>query len=73
MEGQFYRPNKGSNHPHTNMAKAALNMMTRTSAACVIAAFAAAVASRRLVLGGSFAHSFARGVGPLVRQSALDA
>jgi len=33
MEGQFYRPNKGSNHPHTNMAKAALNMMTRTSAA----------------------------------------
>ena len=33
MEGQFYRPNKGSCHPHTNMAKAALNMMTRTSAA----------------------------------------
>ena len=32
MEGQFYRKNKGSTHPHTNMAKAALNMMTRTSA-----------------------------------------
>ena len=32
MEGKFYRK-KSSNHPHTNMAKAALNMMTRTSAA----------------------------------------
>jgi hypothetical protein len=32
MEGKFYRI-KTSNHPHTNMAKAALNMMTRTSAA----------------------------------------
>ena len=32
MEGQFYRSNKGSCHPHTNMAKAALNMMTRTAA-----------------------------------------
>eukprot|EP00668_Euglena_longa_P046372 GGOE01062057.1.p1 GENE.GGOE01062057.1~~GGOE01062057.1.p1 ORF type:complete len:581 (-),score=174.55 GGOE01062057.1:183-1838(-) len=32
MEGQFYRF-KGPTHPHTNMAKAALNMMTRTSAA----------------------------------------
>jgi NAD(P)-dependent dehydrogenase (short-subunit alcohol dehydrogenase family) len=31
MEGKFYRY-KSSNHPHTNMAKAALNMMTRTSA-----------------------------------------
>ena len=31
MEGKFYRF-KTSNHPHTNMAKAALNMMTRTSA-----------------------------------------
>ena len=31
MEGKFYRI-KTSNHPHTNMAKAALNMMTRTSA-----------------------------------------
>jgi len=33
MEGQFYRKYKTSRHPHTNMAKAALNMMTRTSAA----------------------------------------
>jgi len=32
MEGKFYR-HKTANHPHTNMAKAALNMMTRTSAA----------------------------------------
>ena len=32
MEGQFYRTFKTSRHPHTNMAKAALNMMTRTSA-----------------------------------------
>ena len=32
MEGQFYRSFKTSRHPHTNMAKAALNMMTRTSA-----------------------------------------
>ena len=31
MEGKFYRF-KTANHPHTNMAKAALNMMTRTSA-----------------------------------------
>ena len=31
MEGKFYR-HKTPNHPHTNMAKAALNMMTRTSA-----------------------------------------
>lgn len=31
MEGQFSRTNKGQRHPHTNMAKAALNMMTRTS------------------------------------------
>ncbi|MBK8122278.1 MAG: hypothetical protein IPK54_01615 [Dokdonella sp.] len=30
--GQFYRNFKTSRHPHTNMAKAALNMMTRTSA-----------------------------------------
>lgn len=30
MEGQFYR-NKSPNHPHTNMAKAALNQLTRTS------------------------------------------
>ena len=33
MEGQFYRSFKTTRHPHTNMAKAALNMMTRTSAA----------------------------------------
>jgi NAD(P)-dependent dehydrogenase (short-subunit alcohol dehydrogenase family) len=31
MEGKFYRY-KTPNHPHTNMAKAALNMLTRTSA-----------------------------------------
>jgi NAD(P)-dependent dehydrogenase (short-subunit alcohol dehydrogenase family) len=33
MEGQFARPTKTTRHPHTNMAKAALNMLTRTSAA----------------------------------------
>ncbi|MEO6715137.1 MAG: SDR family NAD(P)-dependent oxidoreductase [Mycobacteriales bacterium] len=33
MEGQFGRGYKGPGHPHTNMAKAALNMLTRTSAA----------------------------------------
>ncbi|MFI9644167.1 SDR family NAD(P)-dependent oxidoreductase [Micromonospora sp. NPDC051925] len=32
MEGQFARGYKGAGHPHTNMAKAALNMLTRTSA-----------------------------------------
>jgi NAD(P)-dependent dehydrogenase (short-subunit alcohol dehydrogenase family) len=32
VEGQFYRPAKTTRHPHTNMAKAALNMMTRTAA-----------------------------------------
>jgi NAD(P)-dependent dehydrogenase (short-subunit alcohol dehydrogenase family) len=32
MEGQFYRTTKTDKHPHTNMAKAALNMMTRTCA-----------------------------------------
>jgi NAD(P)-dependent dehydrogenase (short-subunit alcohol dehydrogenase family) len=32
MEGQFNRRYKSSNHPHTNMAKAGLNMLTRTSA-----------------------------------------
>jgi len=32
VEGQFYRHRKTTRHPHTNMAKAALNMMTRTSA-----------------------------------------
>ncbi|MDQ2837881.1 MAG: SDR family NAD(P)-dependent oxidoreductase [Actinomycetota bacterium] len=33
MEGVFSRGYKGPGHPHTNMAKAALNMLTRTSAA----------------------------------------
>jgi len=33
VEGQFYRHRKTTRHPHTNMAKAALNMMTRTAAA----------------------------------------
>jgi NAD(P)-dependent dehydrogenase (short-subunit alcohol dehydrogenase family) len=33
VEGQFYRTFKTTRHPHTNMAKAALNMMTRTAAA----------------------------------------
>jgi NAD(P)-dependent dehydrogenase (short-subunit alcohol dehydrogenase family) len=32
VEGQFYRNAKTTRHPHTNMAKAALNMMTRTAA-----------------------------------------
>ena len=32
MEGQFYRSLKTDKHPHTNMAKAALNMLVRTSA-----------------------------------------
>ncbi|MFT4736995.1 MAG: NAD(P)-dependent dehydrogenase (short-subunit alcohol dehydrogenase family) [Cyclobacteriaceae bacterium] len=33
MEGKFHKYHKESRHPHTNMAKAALNMMTLTSAA----------------------------------------
>ncbi|WP_433186499.1 SDR family NAD(P)-dependent oxidoreductase [Actinoallomurus sp. CA-150999] len=33
MEGSFSRGHKTVRHPHTNMAKAALNMLTRTSAA----------------------------------------
>ncbi len=33
MEGSFSRDYKSEAHPHTNMAKAALNMLTRTSAA----------------------------------------
>lgn len=33
MEGKFFRFKKDARHPHTNMAKAALNMMTHTSAA----------------------------------------
>jgi len=37
MEGVFYRANKTDKHPHTNMAKAALNMLTRTSARDYIA------------------------------------
>ncbi len=32
MEGKFHRFTKSDRHPHTNMAKAALNMMTHTSA-----------------------------------------
>jgi NAD(P)-dependent dehydrogenase (short-subunit alcohol dehydrogenase family) len=32
VEGQFYRTFKTPRHPHTNMAKAALNMLTRTTA-----------------------------------------
>ncbi|MDT0143020.1 SDR family NAD(P)-dependent oxidoreductase [Microbacterium sp. PRC9] len=32
MEGVFNRGYKGPGHPHTNMAKAAVNMLTRTSA-----------------------------------------
>ena len=32
-EGQFNYPNKNTFHPHTNMTKAALNMLTRTSGA----------------------------------------
>ncbi|MCW2586850.1 MAG: family oxidoreductase [Frankiales bacterium] len=37
MEGQFSRRYKGAGHPHTNMAKAALNMLTRTSAEDLLA------------------------------------
>ena len=33
MEGKFDYRQKTVRHPHTNMAKAALNMMTRTSSA----------------------------------------
>jgi len=32
MEGKFTDKYKGGMHPHTNMAKAGLNMLTRTSA-----------------------------------------
>jgi NAD(P)-dependent dehydrogenase (short-subunit alcohol dehydrogenase family) len=31
MEGNFFDPEKNARHPHTNMAKAALNMLTRTA------------------------------------------
>jgi NAD(P)-dependent dehydrogenase (short-subunit alcohol dehydrogenase family) len=37
VEGQFYRNQKTTRHPHTNMAKAALNMMTRTAATDYVA------------------------------------
>lgn len=30
MEGSFSRPYKSERHPHTNMAKASVNMLTRT-------------------------------------------
>ena len=36
MEGQFYRTYKSDKHPHTTMAKASLNMLTRTSAAAYV-------------------------------------
>lgn len=32
MEGSFSKPYKAATHPHTNMAKAAMNMITRTCA-----------------------------------------
>jgi len=38
MEGQFSRGYKGPGHPHTNMAKAALNMLTRTSSTELLSA-----------------------------------
>ena len=31
VEGKFYYSGKSTRHPHTNMAKAGLNMFTRTS------------------------------------------
>lgn len=36
VEGQFEREDKPTRHPHTNMAKAALNMLTRTAAADLV-------------------------------------
>lgn len=36
MEGKFYRFKKEARHPHTNMAKAALNMLTHTAASDLI-------------------------------------
>jgi len=36
MEGKFHRFNKIDRHPHTNMAKAALNMLTHTSAGSLV-------------------------------------
>ena len=32
LEGKFSVKKKGAGHPHTNMGKAALNMLTHTSA-----------------------------------------
>jgi NAD(P)-dependent dehydrogenase (short-subunit alcohol dehydrogenase family) len=37
MEGQFGRRYKGPGHPHINLSKAALNMLTRTSAGEMLA------------------------------------
>jgi len=36
VEGRFEVRNKTAGHPHTNMAKAALNMLTRTSAEALV-------------------------------------
>ena len=36
MEGKFHQWHKEARHPHTNMAKASLNMMTLTSAADLV-------------------------------------
>ncbi len=36
MEGKFHRYTKTDKHPHTNMAKAALNMLTHTSASDLV-------------------------------------
>ncbi len=36
MEGKFQRFNKADRHPHTNMAKAALNMLTHTSSGSLV-------------------------------------
>ncbi|MCK4882302.1 MAG: SDR family oxidoreductase [Candidatus Omnitrophica bacterium] len=36
MEGKFHRFKKIDRHPHTNMAKAALNMLTHTSAGSLV-------------------------------------
>jgi len=36
MEGKFHRFTKTDKHPHTNMAKAALNMLTHTSASDLV-------------------------------------
>ncbi|WP_432419546.1 SDR family NAD(P)-dependent oxidoreductase [Flavobacterium marginilacus] len=36
MEGKFYRDFKEDRHPHTNMAKAALNMLTHTAAGTLV-------------------------------------